>query len=364
MNIIIMSTARLATGGARQALYQAQALRAAGHRVRFVSYPESELRKIDPSLDWVDLPPGKLRALPAVNRTLRALLPAKGSGECAVVHAFHNLAVKFLGYLGTLWRLQGLPVVCAAHRGVTNRPGNPLPYLLPGIRAYISNSRLAAAQLPLLWRKKRRHLINNALPPERLQTSRSAAETRAALHIPAGHMVFGDVAHDKPEKGVERLLRAYAKARDALPPSSLVLVGVTPAKWQPLCDELGLAPQVRLLPRTEQVADYVQIFDLYVFPSYFIEAQPNVIMEAMRLGRPVIGSDVGDVRDMIGREFTFKAGDVDEMAARMLKMAGNPGLLQRAAAANLEAGRAYAPENRLRAILDIYHAILKEDGLA
>lgn len=364
MNIIIMSTSRLATGGARQALYQAQALRAAGHRVRFASYPESELRKIDPSLDWVDLPPGKLRALPAVNRVLRPLLPAKDSGECAVVHAFHNRAVKFLGYLGTLWRLQGLPVVCAAHRGVTNRPGNPLPYLLPGIRAYISNSRLAAAQLPLLWRGKRRHLINNALPPERLQTSRSPAEVRAALDIPGSHLVFGDVAHDKPEKGVERLLRAYANARGELPPSSLVVVGVTPAKWQPLCAELGLEAQVRLVPRTEHVADYVQIFDLFVFPSYFIEAQPNVIMEAMSLGRPVIGSDVGDVREMIGPEFTFKAGDVGEIAAKMLEMARQPDLLRRAAAANLEASRVYAPENRLRAILDIYNDILKEDGLA
>ena len=356
MNVIILSSAKLATGGARQALYQARDLIRAGYKVDFVSYPNSELRKLAPELAWTDLS-GNLREM---NRVLRGLMIP---GQSTVLHGFHNRGVKITAYLGTLWRLQGLPAVCAAHRGVTNRPGNPLPYLLPGIRAYMVNSRETGEMLPLLWRRKRCHFVGNAIPEERLQTSRGPEEMLAELQIEPGRLLLGDVAHDKPEKGVGRLLEAYARVKGSLPPSNLLIVGVSESKWLPQCRELGIEREVRLIPRTEQVADYVQLFSLFVFPSYFIESQPNVIMEAMCLGKPVIGGGIGNVEELIGSEFCFKPGDVEEMSAKILWAAQNPQLMQQAAEANQAYSRRFSPEYRIQTVLGIYRDILREAGL-
>ncbi|MDR2892914.1 MAG: glycosyltransferase family 4 protein [Deltaproteobacteria bacterium] len=356
MNIIIMTTVKHATGGARQAVYQGQELQRAGHRVTMIGYPGTEMRSISPELNWVDFTP----KLPVMRRVIQGLIR---SGEGNVLHAFHGKGVKYAAYLGTLWRLQGLPVVCAAHRGVTSRPHNPLPYLLPGIRAYMVNSKETGDLLPLFWRRKRCHFVGNAIPPGRTQTSRTPEQILAELDLEPGRFIFGDVAHDKPEKGVGRLLEAYARARTGLPPSNLLIVGVSADKWAPLCRELGIEREVRLIPRTEHVADYVQVFSLFVFPSYFIESQPNVIMEAMQLSKPVIGSNLGNIPELIGRDFCFKAGDANEISEKMIWAAQNPALLAQAAEANLAYSRRFSLEQRTQTVLGIYRDILREAGL-
>ena len=356
MNIIIITHTKQGSGGARQALYQAQGLMRAGHTVHFVSRPNFELRKVDPAINWVDLPEG----LCALSRTLRSLMP---SGEPTVVHAFHNKSVKWLSYLGTLWRLKGLPVACVAHRGVTNRPGNPLPYLLPGIRTYVVNAVETGKMLPLLWRKKRWRFVNNCLPADRLQTTRSAGEIRKELGIPESSMIIGYVGHDKPEKGAGEMLEAYVSVRHKLPASCLVMVGLNHDTWRARAEELGIAEDVRIIPRTEHVADYVQIFGLLVFPSYFIESQPNVIMEAMSMQKPVIGSDIGNIKEMIGAEFTFKGGDVGQIGQKLLEVAGDSRLLARMAENNFAKSADFSEQSRLETILGIYREVLAEDGL-
>jgi glycosyltransferase involved in cell wall biosynthesis len=186
---------------------------------------------------------------------------------------------------------------------------------------------------------------------------------RTELNIPAGDFIFGDVGHDKPEKGVERLLRAYAKALPQLPPSTLVVVGLKSERWQHLADELGIADKVRLITRTENVANYVQLFSLFVFPSYFIESQPNVIMEAMSMGKPVIGSDIGHVKNMLGPACVFLPGDVEAMARMMIKVSRDEEFLREAARGNLERSRAFSTEIRLNTVLGIYRSVLAENGL-
>ncbi|MDL2307838.1 glycosyltransferase family 4 protein [Desulfovibrio sp. OttesenSCG-928-C06] len=356
MNITIITHTRQGSGGARQALYQAQGLARAGHTVHFVSKPDFELRKVAPDLNWVDMPDG----LCALNRTLRSLMP---KDEPSVVHAFHNKAVKRIAYLGTLWRLKGLPVACFAHRGVTKRPGNPLPYLLPGIRTFVVNAVETGQALPLLWRKNRWRFVNNCIPASRTHTTQSVAEMRNEMNIADDRMVIGYVGYDKREKGAGQLLEAYAKVRQDLPPSNLVMVGLNHPTWPKMAEELGITADVRIIGRTERVADYVQTFDLLVFPSYFIESQPNVIMEAMSLGKPVIGSDIGNIKEMIGKEFTFKGGDVEQIAQKLVQTANDPALLSRMAADNLATSEKFSEQYRLDAILEIYRKALAEDGL-
>lgn len=359
MNIIIFSAAGYASGGSRQALYLAKGFQEQGHKVRFVGRENTEPMNIalQMGLDCVAYPYKDLRK---TNRILRSLM---SENENTVLHAFHNRGVKFAAYLGTLWKLQKLPVVCVAHRGVTNRPGNPLPYLLPGIRAYLVNSKACGEQLPLLWRKHRWHLVNNSIPAERLLTTRSVEQMRKELNIAEGKLIVGNIGQNKAAKGNDRLMRAYAAARPSLPPSNLLLVGVKSEKLAPLAQELGIEADCRFVARTEHVADYIQLISLLVFPSVFVESQPNVIMEAMSMGVPVIGSDIGGIPELIQPDCLFDPEKTESISGKIVEMFSKPERMRAIAEENLAKKGLFSTEHRLKVVMGHYVDALKEAGL-
>lgn len=355
MHIIILTSSKTASGGTRQALYMAAGLQDLRHTVHFVCPPGGETAKQAAGMGLT------VSALPATlaasERALRALMPANTP---VIVHGFHNRGVKTVAYLGTLWRILGLPVACIANRGVTSRPHNPLPYLLPGIRSFLVNSRACGDTLPLLWRKKRRHLVSNCIPEGRLVPTRSAVAVRAGLDIPEGHFVIGNICNDNPLKGAPAMLKAFARARASLPPATLVVVGVQPNNWAPLCVELGILEHVRLIPKTDMVADYLQIMTLLAFPSSFIESQPNVIMEAMSMGLPVIGSDIGGIGELLPGECLFDPADTGAISAKLIDLLRDPAKREELGRNNLAQRPLFSLEKRLETVTSLYTDALKE----
>lgn len=355
MNIIIVTSSKSSSGGTRQALYLASGLQGLGNTVRFVCSVPSETAAYAQKMNL------NVSALPsslfAAERHLRSLMPAD---EPSIVHGFHNRGVKLTAYLGSFWRLLGLPVTCFANRGVTSRPNNPLPYLLPGIRGFLVNSRACGDTLPLLWRKNRLHLVSNAIPAARLAPAQSATAMRAELSIPEDHAVIGNICNDNPLKGAPAMLKAFAEARLSLPPATLVIVGVTPAKWEPLCRELGVLEHVRLAPKTDNVADYLQIMSLLAFPSSFIESQPNVIMEGMAMGLPVIGSDIGGIGELLPETCLFSPGDAGALGAKLVSLLNNPTAMAALGEANRAKRHLFSMETRLETVTGFYRDALAE----
>lgn len=105
-------------------------------------------------------------------------------------------------------------------------------------------------------------------------------------------------------KGVKYLIEAFSKIENEFPGFKLVLVGE------------GL-PQGKLsLTETKN-----KMKDCYclVLPS-LSEGLPRVIMEAMALGKPVVGSNVGGIPDLIkdGRNgFLFEVGNSEALAEKL-----------------------------------------------
>ena len=353
-DLIVLSSATSMSGGLRQAIYLAKAFKELGFAVSFfVPYPDT-FTSIAPELNWHRLPP----SLPAAEKALRSAMP---EGRKVIVHAFHNKGVKTVAWLGTWWRLMGLPVACAAHRGLTRRPGNPLPYLLPGIRAFMVNSRLCGQILPLLWRRERCHLVSNGVPQERVQPRIAASDMRNSLHIPSENLVLGCVCNNNPQKGAGECITAYAKARPRLSaPSTLVIVGVEPESWLPLCRELGVAEHVRLVPPVDHVAEYVQFFDLMLCASYFAESQPNVLLEGMIMGRAIVSTRVGGIPGLLADEWLVPQQDPQALADKIVAVVSDPSMLQRSAAENARLGQEYTMESKIAKSIEIYASILEE----
>ncbi|MCP4346506.1 MAG: glycosyltransferase family 4 protein [Desulfobacterales bacterium] len=102
-------------------------------------------------------------------------------------------------------------------------------------------------------------------------------------------------------KGVTDILAAFSLVRLKVPDAELWLVGVGElAEKIRHMQKTGQARGVRLLGMLDfsEVLDVYRQARIFVLPSYY-EGMPNVILEAMASGLPVIGSDVSGIPDLI-----------------------------------------------------------------
>lgn len=351
MRIILLTSATNRSGGARQALYLARGLAGRGHDVSFFVPQGAELPTLDPepSFTWHRLPESRGRWRGAVESVLY-------SGGPAVFHAYHNRAVKLAAWWGLFWRRRGHAVI--GHRGVCFRPNNPLPYWSPGIDAFIANSRACADTLRAKGVSRRRlHVVYNGIPDERITPLRPAAEVRSELGVPETCRVIGTVGNDSENKGTDVLLKAFAEA--SLVRTHLVVAGVTPEKFTPLCNRLGIGDMVSLVPPLENVADLMQTFDLFALPSRS-ESSPNTLLEAMRMGLPAVGTDVGGVPELIdGNGFLVPPGDAEALADALVRSFADPTRLAAFANRSRLLGREFTLENKVARTEAVYEAALK-----
>ncbi|NCC25847.1 MAG: glycosyltransferase, partial [Deltaproteobacteria bacterium] len=284
--IILFSSSTSSSGGTRQAMYLARALSDDGWDCQFFIPEGATIIDKDPGLEWRRLigSPSTWRA-----QLMREVLPGR-----TVVHAFHGQAVKLV----SIWGLGELGHAAAvvANRGVTFFPRNPLPYWSPGIDAFVVNSESCARQLSVILVPRRKiHVVYNGVPSKRSVANRGAEAVREELEIDRADLIVGTVAGNNPVKGADILMKAFARLRR--PGLVLVLVGVSFRDWKEKIDTLELAETIRVVGFTENVADYLRAFDVFVLPSRR-ESMPNTLMEAMMCGLPTVASCVGGVPEV------------------------------------------------------------------
>lgn len=138
------------------------------------------------------------------------------------------------------------------------------------------------------------------------------------------------------EKGVDTLLRSLAVCRQRGGQPWLLLaagVGAQQPALEALAAQLDLGQDVVFLGRvasTEMPAFYASI-DVLVVPSRttptWKEQFGRVLVEAMACHTPVVGSDSGEIPHVIGDAgLIFPEGDVQALAAHLLRLAADPAL--------------------------------------
>jgi glycosyltransferase involved in cell wall biosynthesis len=121
------------------------------------------------------------------------------------------------------------------------------------------------------------------------------AAARVALGLPRDKFLFGIAATLRSWKGHSYLLDALKLAND--PRLHVVIVGDGPQQdnLEKQIATLGIANQVTMAGRRNDIATYMQAFDVFVLPSYANEGVPQALLQAMASGLPVIACPVGGI---------------------------------------------------------------------
>lgn len=159
-----------------------------------------------------------------------------------------------------------------------------------------------------------------------------------------------------PEKGLVTLLRAAAQA--GVP---LKLAGTGP--FEPALRELAAALQapVELLGYRAGPAlhELVRGARCVVLPSEIYENAPMSVLEAMALGKPVIGARIGGIPELIEPDRTgwlFDSGSVDQLAERLAQVwsCSAARLAAMGAAARERVEAEFSRERYLQSMLALY----------
>jgi len=202
------------------------------------------------------------------------------------------------------------------------------------------------------------------------ESSRRAAELRCKLGIPAFARVVGFVGRLTNDKGIPELLKAFLRLGQEFPDLRLLL----PGRFE---DEDALAlevrkcleehPRVILTGAVDDLAPYYALMDVFVLPSRR-EGFPNVVLEAMAAGKPVVGARAtGTVDAIVDGEtgLLYPVGDVTALIEAVAMLLKHKALANRLARAGQEQVRRHFRQELIwEALYREYIGLLQIDSAA
>ena len=149
-------------------------------------------------------------------------------------------------------------------------------------------------------------------------------EKKASLGISPKGLVVGTVGWLLPIKGPMYLLKAMGSVWQDRAETTLAFVGKGDLKAElgaQAC-QMGVSDRVKFLGWRDDIPEIMQILDVFVLPS-LNEGMGRVLVEAMASGKPVVGSRVGGVPDLVKHGengFLVEPGDKNGLSAAIEKL--------------------------------------------
>ena len=300
------------------------------------------------------------------------------------VYSFHSVAVinaasRLIGYIRQhhirvvhsfdaplnvfavpVAKLAGVPAVLSSQRGERDLTGGLIKRFLR------VTDRLTDAVV-VNCDAMRRHLIDDeGVAASKIRLCYNAVDVdqyrrRTTASPWPGKSVIGVVCALRPEKGLDTLLRAFAKVsrQDAL----LAIVGSGPEqpRLKALAAEFGISQRCHFEPATSEVAEWLSRIDIFVLPSR-TEALSNSLMEAMACSCASIASRVGGNPELIDdgeNGLLFEVDDVGQLTGQIEALLADPSRRHRlAAAASAKMSARFTYPQAAATMQEIYESLL------
>jgi teichuronic acid biosynthesis glycosyltransferase TuaC len=204
-------------------------------------------------------------------------------------------------------RTLGVPVIVGAIGSDVRRITDPY------IRHLVRRTVVEAAGVITVSEELRQRTIALGVPPERVTTilngcdgtvfrpgDRDEARRRLAIDLSGELIVYAGAL--LPTKGLAELTEAFIGLAGIRPNLRLALIGegVFGERLKARAAKAGVQNRLLTPGRQESagVASWMRACDVFCLPSYS-EGCPNVVIEALSCGRPVVATDVGGIPELV-----------------------------------------------------------------
>lgn len=295
MKVLHVEGGRNLYGGALQAVYLVEGLKARGVENLVACRPNSDLaRAAAPFAQICGIPMAgdmDLGLIPRLYRLIRATRPD-------IVHLHSRIGADVMG--GIAGRLAGVPIVHS------RRQDNPEPrwmvalkYRLhdrvvaisEGIGQVLLSEGLPAAKL---------RVVRSAVDARPFQQARDEARFRAELGLPEDSLTIGIVAQLIGRKGHRFLLQAMPSLLEQFPNLHTVFFGKGPQEGalRKLAQQLGLIGRVHLAGFRDDLPRLLPCLDLLVHPA-LMEGLGVSLLQASSAGVPIVASRAGGIPEAV-----------------------------------------------------------------
>lgn len=149
-------------------------------------------------------------------------------------------------------------------------------------------------------------------------------EFLSSIGAPAGATLVGATGRLAKQKGFDVLVQAFGEVRRQHPGAFLVIAGEGHERrdLKRLIRKLDLSGSVSMPGFVEDMDRFYGSISLFVLPSRF-EGMPNVLLEAMAAGVPVVAADVSGVGELVADGRTGRlvpAEDVPRLAEAVAEL--------------------------------------------
>jgi glycosyltransferase involved in cell wall biosynthesis len=229
--------------------------------------------------------------------------------------------------------LAGVPAVSTAHSSDPWRGWHQR--LADGILSRLTERVVAVSEGVARSRRERERVpaatlttIPNGIDLDRFDARRDVGPLRAALGLPDGVRTVGIVGRLHPAKGHPELFEAVRQLLEGGLRLAVLAVGdgELRGELEGLARRLGLEGAVRFLGRRDDVAELLNVLDVYAMPSRW-EGLPISLLEAMAASRPIVASAVGGIPEVITHGETgllVPPGDPHALAAAVRRLLEAP----------------------------------------
>ena len=147
-------------------------------------------------------------------------------------------------------------------------------------------------------------LVYQGTDAERFRHSAGAwKEAQSRYPLPrSASPILGSIGSFEPRKGHPILFEALGElVKNALPTTHLMMVGDGPDETmlKEMVRTLGLDQHISFFPFTDEPNTIFERLDMTVLPSLNKEGLPNVLLESMSMGVPVVSSNIGGVSEIV-----------------------------------------------------------------
>ena len=209
-------------------------------------------------------------------------------------------------------------------------------------------------------------VVYNAVVTDQTNISDPRNSFRQEWNIPDDVPLVAQVTNITSVKGCEDFVHAAARVHQAIPEAVFLLVGGTPypeykQKLVSLISHYKLEQCFILTGFYRNVSDIFSIIDLLVLASHY-EPFGRVLIEAMSMEKPVIGTQTGGIPEIIENGVTgllVPPRSPEELAQAIIKILQNPEMARQMGMAGRKRAREhFSIEQYVSKIQEIYKELL------